>query len=155
MEFAPDSAFGVDLCNEAMKEHDHAPPRETIAAMTRQTGLKVLLCPEDQSQMEVGKEMLFDKLPDEAVSTYVRSAGRFGNEMHSPIRCLANSIPALVCRWREQTSKGFMWRDIGLGASPAHESLHGTRVALPRKIDYNRGQPSELCATGGLCPLVF
>ena len=24
-------------------------------------------------------------------------------------------IPAIVCRFAEQTSKGFMWRDIGLG----------------------------------------
>jgi hypothetical protein len=29
--------------------------------------------------------------------------------------CLGNGIPAIVCRFAEQTSKGFMWRDIGLG----------------------------------------
>lgn len=117
--------------NEAMKEHDHAQLREAIIAVVRETPLKVLLCPEDQSQMAIGKEMLFDKLPDdvrakvvwrerywltdEAVSTYVRSAGLFGNEMHSPIMCIGNGIPAIVCRWAEQTSKGIMWRDIGLG----------------------------------------
>ena len=117
--------------NEAMKEHDHAPLREAIIQVVRQTDLKVLLCPEDSSQMEVGKEMLLDKLPedvkprvvwrkdywltDEAVSTYVRSAGLFGNEMHSPIMCIGHGIPAIVCRWAEQTSKGTMWRDIGLG----------------------------------------
>ncbi|MCU0916296.1 MAG: polysaccharide pyruvyl transferase family protein [Planctomycetes bacterium] len=117
--------------NEAMKEHDHAPLREAISAVIRQTGLKVLLCPEDRSQMAVGKEMIFDRLPDdvrakvvwreqywltdEAVSTYVRSAGLFGNEMHSPIMCIAHGVPALVCRFEEQTSKGLMWRDIGLG----------------------------------------
>jgi len=28
---------------------------------------------------------------------------------------LGNGIPAIVCRFAEQTSKGFMWRDIGLG----------------------------------------
>ena len=117
--------------NEAMKEHDHAPLREAISAVVRETGLKVLLCPEDQSQMAVGKEMLLDKLPDdvkshvvwrekywltdEALSTYVRSAGLFGLEMHSPIMCIGNGVPAIVCRFDEQTSKGFMWRDIGLG----------------------------------------
>ncbi|WLD11616.1 polysaccharide pyruvyl transferase family protein [Planctellipticum variicoloris] len=116
--------------NEAMKEHDHAPLREAIIAVTRQTDCKVLLCPEDQSQMAVGKELLFDPLPDdvkgrvvwrenywltdEAVSTYVRSAGLFGLEMHSPIMCIGNGVPALVGRFAEQTSKGFMWRDIGL-----------------------------------------
>ena len=117
--------------NEAMKEHDHAPLREAIIAVTRQTPMKVLVCPEDETQMAVGKEMLVDKLPDdvrakvvwrenywltdEAVSTYVRSAGLFGNEMHSPIMCVGNGVPAIVCRWAEQTSKGTMWRDIGLG----------------------------------------
>jgi hypothetical protein len=35
--------------------------------------------------------------------------------MHSPIMCVGNGIPAIVCRFAEQTSKGFMWRDIGLG----------------------------------------
>jgi hypothetical protein len=29
--------------------------------------------------------------------------------------CIGNGIPAIVCRWAEQTSKGIMWRDIGLG----------------------------------------
>lgn len=117
--------------NEAMQEHDHAPLRDAIIAVIRQTDLKVLLCPEDQSQMAVGKEMLFDRLPDdvkprvvwrekywltdEALSTYVRSAGLFGLEMHSPIMCMGNGVPALVGRFAEQTSKGFMWRDIGLG----------------------------------------
>jgi polysaccharide pyruvyl transferase WcaK-like protein len=91
----------------------------------------VLLCPEDASQMEVNKELLYDPLPDsvrervvwrkdywltaEALSVYVRSAGLFGAEMHSPIMCVGNGIPAIVCRWAEQTSKGMMWRDIGLG----------------------------------------
>jgi len=117
--------------NEEMKEHDHAPLRQAIVDVIRNTDLKVLICPEDQTQMAVGKELLFDKLPDdvkgravwrpnywltgEAVSTYRRSAGLFGNEMHSPIMCIANGIPAIVCRWAEQTSKGYMWRDIGLG----------------------------------------
>jgi polysaccharide pyruvyl transferase WcaK-like protein len=117
--------------NEAKKEQDHAPLRAAIVAVVRKAGLKVLVCPEDQSQMAVGKELLVDPLPgdvkkavvwrkdywltDEALSTYARSAGVFGNEMHSPIMCVGNGVPAVVCRWAEQTSKGFMWRDIGLG----------------------------------------
>ena len=117
--------------NEALKEHDHAQLRQAIIEVVRQTGLKVLVCPEDRTQMAVGKELLYDPLPadvkpsvvwrpnywltGEALSTYVRSAGLFGNEMHSPIMCIGNGIPAIVCRWAEQTSKGFMWRDIGLG----------------------------------------
>lgn len=117
--------------NEAMKEHDHAPLRDAIEQVVRTTDLKVLVCPEDRTQMTVGKEMIYDKLPDdildrvvwrpdywltgEAISVYVRSAGLFGNEMHSPIMCIGHGIPAIVCRFEEQTSKGFMWEDIGLG----------------------------------------
>jgi polysaccharide pyruvyl transferase WcaK-like protein len=117
--------------NEEFKEHDHAPHRQAIVRVIRETGMKVLICPEDRTQMEIGREMLLEPLPedvkrdvvwrpdfwlpDEALSTYVRSAGLFGNEMHSPIMAVGNGVPAVVCRWREQTNKGLMWRDIGLG----------------------------------------
>lgn len=117
--------------NDEMKEHDHAQLRAAIVEIVRQTSLKVLICPEDRTQMALGKEILLDRLPadvrdrvawregywlvDEALSVYVRSAGLFGNEMHSPIMCVGNGIPAIVCRWAEQTSKGTMWKDIGLG----------------------------------------
>jgi polysaccharide pyruvyl transferase WcaK-like protein len=116
--------------NEEMKEHDHAPLRAAIEGIVAQTDHKVLICPEDMTQMQVGKEMLYDKLSpavrkrvvwredywltDEAVSTFVRSAGLFGNELHSAIMCIGHGIPAVICRWAEQTSKGLMWRDIGL-----------------------------------------
>jgi hypothetical protein len=117
--------------NEAMRDHDGKPLLEAIIRVVRSTDLKILLCPEDKTQMVVGKEMLYDRLPkavqsrvvwrerywltDEALSTYRRSAGLFGHEMHSPIMCIGNGIPAIVCRWAEQTTKGLMWRDIGLG----------------------------------------
>ena len=114
-----------------MREHDHAPLREAIARVVRETGLKVLVCPEDRTQMALGRERLVERLPDdvrrsvvwrpdywltdEAISTYVKSAGLFGNEMHSPIMCIGKGVPAIVCRFAEQTSKGLMWRDLGLG----------------------------------------
>lgn len=116
---------------EAMAVHDHAPLRAAIEAVVRETSLKVLVCPEDMSQMAVGKRWIVDKLStdvrkrvvwresfwltDEALSTYLRSAGLFGLEMHSPIMCIGNGVPAIVGRFAEQTSKGIMWRDIGLG----------------------------------------
>ena len=81
--------------------------------------------------MALGKSLILDHLPDdvkervvwrdrywltdEALSTYRRSAGLFGLEMHSPIVCIGQGIPAIVCRFYEQTSKGIMWKDIGLG----------------------------------------
>jgi hypothetical protein len=120
-----------DARNRAMREHDHALIRAAIVAVARRTPMKVLVCPEDETQIAIGKAMLVDPLPgdvkpkvvwrdrywltDEALSTYIRSAGLFGLEMHSPIMAVGNGIPAIVCRFAEQTSKGLMWRDIGLG----------------------------------------
>lgn len=117
--------------NETMKEHDNRPIRNAIIEVVRQTDLKVLIVPENETQIRIGKEMLYDPLPedvkpqvvwrdkywltDEALSTYARAAGLFGLEMHSPIMCIAIGVPAIVCRFTEQTSKGFMWQDIGLG----------------------------------------
>jgi len=106
--------------NEAMKVADHAPLLEAINAVVRETKMKILLCPEDKTQMTVNKEQLYDHLPadvkprvvwrekfwltDEALSTYVRSAGLFGHEQHSPIMCIGAGIPAIVCRWAVLTT---------------------------------------------------
>ncbi|MCA9192422.1 MAG: polysaccharide pyruvyl transferase family protein [Planctomycetales bacterium] len=118
------------LRNEEMKEHDHAQLREAVVRVIEETDLKVLVCPEDQTQMQVGYDLIYSQLNSsirervvwrpnywltgEAISTYICSAGLFGNEMHSPIMCIGHGIPAIVCRFAEQTSKGTMWRDIGL-----------------------------------------
>ena len=120
-----------DAVNQSFKEHDHKALRDAIIAVVTKTDLKILIVPEDETQVAIGKEMLYDPLPDaiknrvvwrnkywltdEAVSTYKLSAGIFGNEQHSPIMSIGNGIPAIVCRFKEQTSKGIMWRDIGLG----------------------------------------
>jgi len=117
--------------NQEMREHDIKPLRDAVIAVVRETDHKVLLVPEDATQMTITKEDIYDKLPedvkpkvvwrekfwltDEALSTYLKSSGIFGLEMHSPIMCIGNGIPAIVCRFEEQTTKGFMWRDIGLG----------------------------------------
>ena len=141
---------GRAVRNEAMKEQDHAPLREAIVRVVRETGLKVLLCPEDMTQMKVGKENLFDKLPgdvkphvvwrdtywltDQALSVYIRSAGLFGSEMHSPIMAVGNGIPAIVCRFAEQTSKGWMWKDIGLGDWLFDFDVEADRARLPDAV---------------------
>ena len=136
--------------NEAMKEQDCKPLRDAISLVIKNTDLNILLCPEDQTQMAVNKEMILDKLPDdvrarcvwrenywltaEAISTYRRSAGIFGHEMHSPIMCIGNGIPAIVCRWAEQTSKGIMWRDIGLGEWLFDFDNDEERSAMPAAV---------------------
>ncbi|MDO5581727.1 MAG: polysaccharide pyruvyl transferase family protein [Planctomycetia bacterium] len=125
----PKQEISVGL-NARLKDQDHLPLREAVERIIKETDLKVLLCPEDMSQMEIGKEMILDKISpearkrvvwrpnfwmtDEALSTYLRSSGLFGLEMHSPIMCIGNGIPAIVGRFEQQTSKGYMWNDIGL-----------------------------------------
>lgn len=119
----------VDI-NNKMKHHDNGPLREAITRIIRETDMKILICPEDETHVALGKSLILDHLPedvkkrvvwrdkywltDEALSTYKRSAGLFGLEMHSPIICIGQGIPAVVCRFYEQTTKGYMWRDIGL-----------------------------------------
>lgn len=152
--------------NEERKELDHAPLVEAIVQIVRETPLKVLLCPEDMTQMAVGKEQLFDKLPeevrsrvvwresfwltDEALSTYVRSAGLFGSEMHSPIMAIGAGVPAIVCRFEEQTSKGIMWRDIGLGdwlfdldQDEQRKAVAPAVLALARDLDDARARAAR------------
>ncbi len=136
--------------NEEMKIHDHDPHLEAIRRVVAETDRKVLLCPEDQTQMQVGRELLYDRLsakekervvwrPDywltgEALSVYVRSAGLFGNEMHSPILCIGQGMPAIVCRWSEQTTKGYMWEDIGLGEWLFDFDVEEDRRRLPETV---------------------
>lgn len=116
--------------NNKMKDHDNGPLRDAITAVVRHTDMKILICPEDETHVALGKSLLLDLLPedvkkkvvwrnkywltDEALSTYKRSAGLFGLEMHSPIICIGQGIPAVVCRFYEQSTKGLMWKDIGL-----------------------------------------
>ncbi len=103
--------------NDEMKEHDHAILREAIISVVRETDMRILVCPEDITQMSLGKEMNVDKLPDdvrkdvvwketywlpdEASSTYIRSAEVFGLEQQSPIMCIGNGIPGTVGRFAE------------------------------------------------------
>ena len=51
---------------------------------------------------------------EEAAGIYAKAAAMVSLELHSPILCIGRGVPAIVCRWEEQSSKGFMWRDIGL-----------------------------------------
>jgi len=131
-EMKPGVPFNADAHarNEEMKEHDMRPLRDAVIALAKETDMKILLCPEDASQMKVNKEMIYDKLPEDvkqrvvwrqdywltdfARSVFRRSAGLYGNEQHSPIMCIAHGVPAIVCRFKEQSSKGIMWKDIGL-----------------------------------------
>lgn len=117
--------------NEQFREVDHAKLRTAITAWVRETGKRVLLCPEMTYQIDLLRPLLFEPLPaDVKPSVVVRSSywmpGEAGSiyskafavvsfEMHSPIIAFANGTPAIHLRQPTDTRKGQMWRDVGLG----------------------------------------
>ncbi len=163
-EIKPNVPFNEDrhTVNEAMKDHDHLPLRKAIIKLVREKGLKVLLCPEDRSQIALNKEMIYDQLPedvkpmviwrdhfwlpDEALGVYKRSAGLFGNEMHSPIICIGNGVPALICRCKETTTKGYMWKDIGLASWMFNLDVEDEVLCIPYAVADMLANPQKSSA---------
>lgn len=112
-------------------EKDMAKFRAAIVRWVRETGLKVLLCPEMTYQIELGKTQVLDRLPDdvrrqvvwrseywlpgEACSTYARSRLLLSMDNHSPIFALAQRVPVVFLRHPTDTIKGQMWHDLQLG----------------------------------------
>ena len=112
------------------KETDAAKLREVIIRWVKETGLKVLACPEVTQQVALSKEVLVDPLPpeirknvvwrdtfwapDEAGSVYAKSRLLVSYEMHSPIIAFTENVPAIYLKQPTDTRKGQMWRDIGL-----------------------------------------
>ena len=112
------------------KETDAAKLREVMTRWVKETGLKVLACPEVTQQVALSKEVLVDPLPpeikknvvwrdtfwapDEAGSVYAQSRMVVSYEMHSPIIAFRENVPAIYLKQPTDTRKGQMWRDIGL-----------------------------------------
>lgn len=120
----------VEATNHKFKEADHAKLREAMTTWVRQTGNKVLVCPEMTYQVEIMDELLIDPLPDdvkpfvikrgywlpdEAASVYKQAFSVLSFECHSPIIAAANGTPFFYLRQPEDTIKGQMYYDIGLG----------------------------------------
>jgi hypothetical protein len=119
-----------DAVNDRTTARDHAKLRDLIIAFVRNTGLKVLACPEMRYQIELAKEHLVDPLPDdvrknvvwrdtywlptEAASVYARALAVVSCECHSPIIALTNGTPAFYVRQPTDTIKGQMYHDIGV-----------------------------------------
>ena len=118
-----------DAINARTTAQDHAKLREMIVAYVKNTGNKVLACPEMTYQVEMAKEVLVDPLPaevkenvvwrdrfwlpDEAASVYAKAQAVVSVECHSPLIALYNGTPAFYVRQPTDTCKGQMYRDIG------------------------------------------
>jgi len=118
----------VEETNETYKEADHAKLREAMIAWVRETGNKVLVCPEMTYQVEIIDELLINPLPDdvkpfivkrgywlpdEAASIYAKAHTVLSFECHSPIIAAANGTPCFYLRQPEDTIKGQMYYDLG------------------------------------------
>ncbi|WP_421794993.1 polysaccharide pyruvyl transferase family protein [Haliscomenobacter sp.] len=118
----------VEETNEKYKEIDHAKLREAMIAWVRETGNKVLVCPEMTYQVEIMDELLINPLPDdvkpfvvkrgywlpdEAASIYAKAHAVLSFECHSPIIAAANGTPCFYLRQPEDTIKGQMYYDLG------------------------------------------
>ena len=117
----------VEATNEKYKEIDHAKLREAMIAWVRETGNKVLVCPEMTYEVDIMDELLINPLPedvkpfivkrgywlpDEAASIYAKAHTVLSFECHSPIIAAANGTPCFYLRHPEDTIKGQMYYDL-------------------------------------------
>ncbi|MFW5761310.1 MAG: polysaccharide pyruvyl transferase family protein [Cyclobacteriaceae bacterium] len=130
MDWSQEKINEVNQLNDSKKEEDHAKLREAMITYVRQTGNKVVVCPEMTYQLEIMDELLIDPLPvdvkknvvkkdtywlpDEAGSLYQQAMAVLSFECHSPIIAAVNQTPCFYLRQPEDTIKGQMWYDIGL-----------------------------------------
>ena len=117
----------VEATNAKYKEIDHAKLREAMIAWVRETGNKVLVCPEMTYEVDIMDELLINPLPedvkpfivkrgywlpDEAASIYAKAHTVLSFECHSPIIAAANGTPCFYLRHPEDTIKGQMYYDL-------------------------------------------
>ena len=118
----------VEKVNAEKKEEDHAKLRQAMIAYIRETGNKVLVCPEMTYEVDIMDELLIDPLPedvrpnvikhgywlpDEAASVYAKALAVLSFECHSPIMAVAIGTPSFYLRHPEDTIKGQMYYDLG------------------------------------------
>lgn len=118
----------VEETNDKYKEVDNAKLREAMIAWVRETGQKILICPEMTYQVDIMDELLIDPLPadvkpyvikrgywlpDEAATVYAKAHTVLSIECHSPIIAAANGTPFFYLRQPEDTIKGQMYYDLG------------------------------------------
>ena len=139
----------VTQVNDRHKMSDHAFLREPIIRWVRETGQRVLVCPEMVYAVDIMDELVIDPLPDDvkpfvsaqreywlpdaAQAVYEAAACVLSIECHSPIMALAIGRPAFYIRMQEDTIKGQMYRDLGL-ASWMFEITEDSPAAVAERL---------------------
>ena len=120
-----------DAINDRTTERDHTKLREMIVSYVRSTGGKVMVCAEMTYQVEMGRDVLVNPLPedvkrnvvwrdtywlpDEAAAIYAQALAVVSVECHSPLIALHQGTPTFYVRQPTDTCKGQMYRDLGAG----------------------------------------
>lgn len=120
-----------EAINQRTSEADNGKLREMIVSYVRNTGHRVMTCPEMTYQIGVAKEFLIDPLPadvkphvvwrdtywlpDEAAAIYAHAQAVVSMDCHSPIIAVAQGTPGFYVRQPTDTCKGQMYHDVGLG----------------------------------------
>ncbi|HEX8910996.1 MAG TPA: polysaccharide pyruvyl transferase family protein [Humisphaera sp.] len=129
--FAPDVVAKREAVNERFVGPDHDKLRAAMVAWVRQTGRRVLVCPELTYQIGLADKLLIDPLPadvkpkvakrdtfwlpDEAASVLARAAAILSPEMNPAVLALAAGTPAVYLHQTTDGRKGVMLRDLNLG----------------------------------------
>ena len=148
-------------------EPDHAKLREAVVDILDNSNVKILICAEMTYEVELGKELIYERLPDkylsrivwrdsywrpdEAASVYAVASLIVSFEMHSPIIALAAGTPAIYLRQPTDTCKGQMWRDIGLSEWIFEiEDINGSNIARRAVSIINNHQAAKNLAKQAL-----
>jgi len=159
----------VEETNRKYAEKDHAKLREAMIAWVRETGNKIVACPEMTYEVSIMDELLINPLPadirskvvkhgywlpDEAASLYSKAHTLISFECHSPIIAATAGTPMIYLRQPEDTIKGQMYYDLKLNENVFEiESTTGRQIA-ERLMDFYSGYDKSLKNIGRALNLV-
>jgi hypothetical protein len=149
----------VEETNKKHGEKDHAKLREAMITWVRETGNKIVVCPEMTYEVSIMDELLIDPLPadirskivkhgywlpDEAASLYSKAHTLLSFECHSPIIAAAAGTPMIYLRQPEDTIKGQMYYDLGLTDNVFEIENTSGRQISGRLMDFYSGYAKSL-----------
>ena len=145
--------------NRQFVEHDNAPLRKIIELAVSKYHLKVLICPEQITEIDLIRPVIFDQLPPEikkecvpmdefwspdlALGVYRASCGVFGVEMHSQVMAVGSGVPGVLLRHPQFGTKSEMWKTIGLEDWLIHTELPDYCDRAVQTIDRILRTPEE------------